>query len=422
MEANGLEIRSKATKLAPQENIEKEVIGKIRCAYDELVDISKLIPNPKNPNKHTDDQIKRLAEIIDYTGMRRPIAVSNRSGFMTCGHGRLLALKVLGWTKAPVNFQDYDDEAQEYADMTADNAIAEWAELDLGKINLDIQEVGPFDINMLGLKDFVVEPMEKFEPQADEDEVPEVKGEPVTRRGDIWLLGEHRVMCGDSTMIDDAEKLMNGEKADMVFTDPPYNIDYQDMGREFDKIKNDKMSDGDFLQFLEDSIYWDSETMYICCSWQYAHIFRQAMENKGRKPKAMIVWNKVNPAQNLDKYYKAHEIIWYTGEFGGQKTLRSDVWELKRQKNTLHPTMKPIEIMEMALEDQPNCKLVNDSFLGSGSTLIACEKTNRKCYGMELDEHYCDVIIERWQKYTGKEATLESSGEKFNELKNDSED
>ena len=191
MEANGLEIRSTESKLVPQENIEKEVIGKIRCAYDELVDISKLIPNPKNPNKHTDDQIKRLAEIIDYTGMRRPIAVSNRSGFMTCGHGRLLALILLGWTKAPVSFQDYDDEAQEYADMTADNAIAEWAELDLGKINLDIQEVGPFDIKMLGFKDFVVEPLEKFEPQTDEDEVPEVKGEPVTKRGDIWLLGAY---------------------------------------------------------------------------------------------------------------------------------------------------------------------------------------------------------------------------------------
>ena len=120
----------------------------------------------------------------------------------------------------------------------------------------------------------------------------------------------------------------------------------------------------------------------------------------------MIIWDKVNPAQNLDRYYKQHEIIWYYGKFGGQKTLRGDIWKVKRQKNTLHPTMKPIELICLALQDNKEKKIIYDGFLGSGSTLIACEKTNRKCYGMELDEKYCDIIINRWEQYTGKKAEL----------------
>jgi len=220
-------------------------------------------------------------------------------------------------------------------------------------------------------------------------------------------------MCGDSTDAGSVALLMDGQKADMVFTDPPYNIDYQGVKDKRDKIKNDKMPDYDFVKFLEKSLM-GCETMYVCCSWQYAHLFKQAMENISRKPKAMIVWDKVNPAQHLDKYYKQHEIIFYYGDFGGQKTVRGDVWTLKRQKNTVHPTMKPVELVQIALEDQPKHKLVYDSFLGSGSTLIAAEKTGRKCYGLELDPKYCDVIIKRWQDFTGKKATM--AGDTYEEV------
>lgn len=163
---------------------------KFNCAFDKEVELHKLVKNPKNPNDHPKEQIERLAKIIDYQGMRSPIVVSNRSGFITKGHGRLEALKSLKWKTAPVDYQDYQDEAQEYADMVADNAIAEWAAQDLGKINSEMLDFGPdFDIDLLGIEDFVIEPIEKFEPQADEDEVPEAPPEPVTKRGDIWLLG-----------------------------------------------------------------------------------------------------------------------------------------------------------------------------------------------------------------------------------------
>ena len=217
-------------------------------------------------------------------------------------------------------------------------------------------------------------------------------------------IHSHRLMCGDSTDKATVELLMDGKKADMVFTDPPYNIGYQGVS---DKrtIKNDKMTDEDFVDFLEKALM-PCETMYVCCSWQYSHLFRQALENIGQKIKAMIVWDKVNPAQHLDKYFKQHEIIWYCGAFGGEKTLRGDVWQCKRQKNTVHPTMKPIELIGMALQDQPKKKIVYDGFGGSGSTLIACEQLDRTCYMMELDPKYCDVIIKRWEKFTGEKAVL----------------
>jgi DNA modification methylase len=203
----------------------------------------------------------------------------------------------------------------------------------------------------------------------------------------------------------------------MVFTDPPYNIDYQGVKDKRDKIKNDKMDDSDFVDFLRESLM-GCETMYVCCSWQYAHLFKQAMTDLARAPKAMIVWNKVNPAQHLDKYFKQHEIIFYYGDFGGHKTLRGDVWEMKRQRNTVHPTMKPVELIDMAMVDQPSKKVVYDSFGGSGSTLISCEKNHRDCRMMELDPKYCDVIIKRWQDFTGKQATLEATGETFEDLTN----
>ena len=146
--------------------------------------------------------------------------------------------------------------------------------------------------------------------------------------------------------------------------------------------------------------------MYVCCSWHYSHLFREALEKIGRKPKAMIVWNKVNPAQHLDKYFKQHEIIFYCGDYGGHKTLRGDIWTIKRQKNTVHPTMKPVELIEIALEDNKGKKIVFDMFGGSGSTMIACEKQSRNARLMELEPKYCDVIVKRWEEFTGKKAVL----------------
>ncbi len=189
-----------------------------------MVSVDAIAPNPKNNNKHTAEQKERAHKIFDYQGFRNPLTISKRSGLLVAGHLRLEVAKEKGIKELPCMYQDFESEEQEYAHMTADNALAAWAELDLAKINQDFLDLGPdLNVDWLGIKDFVIEPLDKLEPQCDEDEVPE-HVEPKTKRGDIYKLGNHRLMCGDSTMIDDVEKLMNGEKADMVFTDPPYNI------------------------------------------------------------------------------------------------------------------------------------------------------------------------------------------------------
>ena len=231
------------------------------------------------------------------------------------------------------------------------------------------------------------------EPEAQIDAAEELQKKWKVKDGDIWQIGEHRLMCGDNI---EYEKIVKG-KVDMVFTDPPYNINYQGVSDKKDKIRNDKMPDRDFVEFLCNSLSINNgcDTFYVCCSWQYSHLFREAMDLIGSPVKSFIVWDKVNPAQNLDKYYKQHEIILYSGDFGGQKTIRGDVWEVKRQRNTHHPTMKPVELISMAIKDNPDKTNIYDPFLGSGSTMVAAEQLGRKCYGMEIEPKYCAVILER---------------------------
>lgn len=410
---------------------------KINCAHDSLVDLTDLVPNPKNPNKHSDDQIKRLAEIIDYQGQRSPIVVSNRSGFITKGHGRLESIKLLGWEKVAVDYQDYDDEAQEYADIVADNAIAEWAVLDLGDINKNIIEFGPeLDINLLGIKDFVLEPAEKYDEEK-QDDIPEVKGDPVTKRGDIWLLGDHRVMCGDSTMIDDVEKLMHGQKADITFTSPPYNAGKTP--KENGKYHNDtdNKTDSDYLDFLN--------SFTLNCLIVSDFVFSNIQSISGNKVALIghlykmqdnyadtIIWDKgsAQPAMARKVLNSQFEYIHIFSNKAtraiGQRDFRGtipNIFTMNSKKDKyfakIHKATFLVALPEMFIKNFTE-KSCLDPFLGTGTTLIACEKTNRKCYGMELDEHYCDVIINRWQEFTGKKATLESTGEAYDSLKPDS--
>lgn len=387
--------------------------------YKEVA-ISNLIPYANNSRTHSNEQVNQVASSIKEFGFTNPVLIDEHGGIIA-GHGRVMAAKKLGIESVPCIELVGLTEAQKKAYVIADNQLAlnsGW-DLDMLKLEVDALKEMDFDIDLLGFEeDFLNDlmPEEPIDGLTDEDEVPEPPENPVSVLGDIWQLGNHRLMCGDSTSIDDIHKLTNGIKIDMVFTDPPYNIDYQGVGKNHDKIKNDKMPDADFVQFLQDSVM-GCETMYVCCSWHYAHLFREAMINIGRTPKAMIVWDKVNPAQNLDKYFKQHEIIFYYGDYGGHKTLRGDIWVCKRQKNTGHPTMKPVELIDMAMVDQPDKKNVYDGFGGSGSTLIACEKNHRNAYLMELDEKYVDVIINRWQDFTGKKAIHIDTGKTYEELK-----
>ena len=386
------------------------------CAYDELVDVNKLVPNPKNNNKHPKEQIERLAKIIDFQGQGSPVVVSTRSGFIVKGHGRLEAIKFLGWENCAVDYQDYESEAQVYADMIADNQIATWAEFNTQMVldeipNLDI------DTDLLGMME--IPEIETEESEVVEDEVPE-QVETRCKRGDIWKLGDHRLMCGDSTCITDVEKLMDGQRADMVFTDPPYGVSYEGGLNEKKKqqIKNDSLTGNDLYNMLYGAFTnikiatKEKSGIYIFYATKTTREFINALFDAGLKQRGIIAWHKLGGGFGdfMAHYMNAYEpciyasngesVNWYGAS--NEKTL----WEIDKEKSCdLHPTMKPIAVVSRAVQNSSkNGDGVLDLFGGSGSTLIACEQLNRKCFMMELDEHYCDVIIQRWENLTGKKA------------------
>ncbi len=386
-----------------------------------MVSISDIKLNPKNRNKHPAPQIERLCEIIKYQGFRRPVTISKRSGFLSCGEGRYLAAKKLKLDSIPAMYQDYESEEQEYADGIADNAIDKWAELDLTSIMNDLSNLGKdFDHNMLGIDGFTLNTENVG--QCDEDAVPE-HVEPKTKLGDIYTLGNHRLMCGDSTSIDAVEKLMNGEKADMVFTDPPYNIasdskNYaQDKSKAMKDLANSEWDKNfDITPALSNmrAVGSDNLTLYV---WTSQFLIQKIWDhlNDWCDFTNYCVWNKPNPMPSLSKRHPTWntELCVYGTKGSKRKVNFPDDGHflscrtVTKKSDGTHPTQKPIELIEpLILFSSDHGQKVLDLFGGSGSTLIACEKTNRKCFMMELDPHYCDVIVARWEKYTGKTAVL----------------
>ncbi len=394
----------------------------------EIKDVSFLKPYDKNARTHSETQLDEIAASIAEFGFVNPILVQS-SGVIIAGHGRLeAATSRLEMKQVPVIILDHLSEKQARALVIADNKLGENAGWDESVLAQELHELemDGFDLSITGFDSMELEdllapfdelpeepPEEEEDDGEEEDFIPEV---PVSALDDVWILGNHRLVCGDSGSDKTRELLLQGEKVDMVFTDPPYNIDYEGVNDTGRKIKNDKMSDKDFVSFLKKTLL-PAPIMYVCFAWQVAHLFRDAMVGIKCTPKAKIVWDKVNPAQNLDKYFKQYEEIYYFGPFGGEKTLSGDIWVEKRQQNTVHPTMKPVELIERALSDNPKAKVVFDGFGGSGSTLMACENKRRYCRTIELDPAYCDVIVNRWQKHTGKKAILETSGKTFANMK-----
>lgn len=358
-----------------------------------LEKISKVRVHPDNPRLIKDVKFKKLVQSIkDFPEMleKRPIIV-NKDLVCLGGNMRLKAAREAGLKEVWIDIADWSEEKQREFIIKDNSGFGEW--------DWDIL-ANEWDQNKLNDWGLDLPPMFDEEIEVEEDDYTEPNDLKVdVVLGDLIEIGEHRLLCGDSTDSDQVAKLMNGEKADMVFTDPPYNIDYQSVKKgNHDKIKNDKMSDEDFVKFLYDALNINCDTFYVCCSWQYSHLFKKALKDLHKPVKSFIVWDKVNPAQHLDKYFKQHEIILYHGKFGGQKTIRGDVWQIKREINTVHPTMKPISLIEMAINDNSDKKNIYDAFLGSGSTMVVAHQLKRKCYGMELDPKYCQVIIDRMKK------------------------
>lgn len=396
-------------------------------AFDELADVESLIPNPRNPNRHPESQVALLAKIIKAQGWRAPITVSNRSGFIVRGHCRLLAARALGVEKVPVDRQDYATEAEEWADLVADNRLAELAEMDteLLKDLLEDLDTGAFDMELTGFTEEDLEnlmsqfrvPAEVEEDDFDVDAELENMQEPVTRRGDVWALGKHRLMCGDATDASDVRCLMRGALADLVFTDPPYNVDYTGKTEDALKIANDRMPDRVFREFLLRAycnmlaVTKEGGAIYVCHADTESVNFRVAMVEAGWELKQCLVWVKQHFVMGRQDYHWRHEPIlygWKPGAahrwYGGRD--QDTVWEFDRpSRNAEHPTMKPVALVGRALTNSSKTgDLVLDLFGGSGTTLIAAEQAGRVCYMMEIDPRYCDVIVMRWKQLTQQEA------------------
>ena len=373
-------------------------------------DINDIKPYDKNPRNNA-NSIDKVADSIAEFGFRQPIVV-DEAMIVLAGHTRLLASKQLGLKKVPVHIAEGLTNAQKKAYRIMDNKSSEDSEWDQELLNLEIKDLieDNYDLNMTGFTPEQIDALSVLtesilEGETDEDSIPEPPKEPKSKLGDIYELGHHRLMCGDSISIDDVDKLMDGKKADMVFTDPPYNVAFNGRSGKFDVIKNDDLEENEFNNFIDSFLsileILKVETYYICCNWAFYGVLQLKL-----KPKSCIVWAK--NVFGLGRGYRhQHEFILFNGHIKKEITNESDLWSIAKDSKYKHPTQKPAELAKRAINNSSNeGNIVLDLFGGSGSTLIASEATARKCYMMELDPVYVDVIVKRWEDFTGKKAKL----------------
>lgn len=392
------------------------------------IEVSKLIPYAKNSRTHDDAQVAQIAASIKEFGWTNPILVDGDKGVIA-GHGRLLAARKLGYDKVPVIELKHMTEAQKRAYVIADNKLALNAGWDNNFLALELQDLKDqdFDLTLLGFDDKELDALlapEIVEGLTDEDEVPEPPKEPKTKLGDIYILGNHRLMCGDSTNLEHIDKLMDGQLADLVFTDPPYNVAYSGRGENnLGTIKNDDMSDAQFEDFCRAffACYFAHMKPLACiyvCHPDSQSAPKLAFEKtfaEQFKKSSTIIWMKQSAGMGWQDYRAQHEPILYGWKEGKGKHFfcndrtKTTIWKIGRDAQTsyVHPTQKPVALPEEAINNSSKgMDTILDLFGGSGSTLIACEKTGRKARLMELDPKYCDVIVKRWEDFTGKKAVL----------------
>ena len=386
----------------------------------ELIKIDELSLDPNNARKHDDKNLKAIADSLTQFGQRKPIVLHGKT--VVAGNGTMVAARSLGWTHIAAVYVPESwtpDQVKAYA--LADNRSAElavWDELVLASQLLELHEA-EFDIELLGFE----LPADELD-EVVEDEIPE-EVEPKSKLGDVWQLGRHRLMCGDSVKAEDVTRLMNGELADCIFTDPPWNVNYGDIKEgniqnyKPRKILNDNLGDqfGSFCDQFSIQLKTHSKAgalIYMVMSAQEWPVIHKSLEDAGFHWSSTIIWAKDQLVLSRKDYHTQYEPIWYGWSEGAGRLQpvvdrkQTDVWNIARPKvSELHPTTKPIELIARAIENSSKQKdSILDLFGGSGSTLIAAETLNRTCYMMELDPKYVDVIIARWEKLTGKTAEL----------------
>jgi DNA modification methylase len=399
--------------------------------------VERLIPYARNARTHSDEQVAQIAASIAEFGWTNPI-LAGSDGIIIAGHARLLAARKLGITEVPVIVLDHLTETQRRALVLADNRLALNAGWDEEMLRVELESIRDdgFDLDLTGfsddeLEDLLREPEEVVAGNTDEDAVPEAPETAVTVSGDVWLLGDHRLLCGDATQIEAVEKVLAGGLADMVFSDPPYNVNYgatmkDKLRGKKRKIANDDLGEG-FEQFLRDAcvnmLSVTKGAIYICMSSSELHTLHEAFTAAGGHWSTFVIWAKNTFTMGRSDYQRQYEPILYgwkegTDHYWCGARDQGDVWLVKKPvANDLHPTMKPVELVERAIRNSSKSRdTVLDPFGGSGSTMIACEKSGRQARLIELEPKYCDVIVRRWQEFSGKEARLEADGRPFAEI------
>jgi len=400
--------------------------------------VDVLIPYARNAKQHSDAQVAQIAASIREFGWGAPILVDGQNNVIA-GHGRLLAARKLGMTEVPVVPMDHLTDTQRRALILADNKIGENASWEDELLGIELSELKDAGFD-LGLTGFSTEEWEALiagdesdsTGLTDDDAVPEVSENPISKPGDIWVLGDHKVLCGDATKADDYKALLGEELVDMTFTDPPYNVNYANTAKDKMRgknrpIMNDNLGEG-FGSFLFDScdniLTRTKGAVYIAMSSSELDTLQAAFRAAGGKWSTFIIWAKNTFTLGRADYQRQYEPILYgwrdgTDHFWCGARDQGDVWNIKKpQKNDLHPTMKPVELVERAIRNSSKTRdLVLDTFGGSGSTLIACEKAGRRARLIELDPKYVDVIVRRWQEWSGHEAYRQSDGVSFNALR-----
>lgn len=388
---------------------------------------SDLTPYANNSRTHSKEQVGQIVESIKEFGFTNPILIDEAGGIIA-GHGRFEAANALCMEEVPTITLTGLSEAQKRAYVIADNRLALNAGWDIEALTSELKalQAEDFNLDLIGfdpdeLAKMLAEPVEG---QTDEDAVPEVPEAPVTVEGDIWVLGRHRLMCGDSTSIDAVERLMDGRRARMVHTDPPYGVEYQSnrpvKSEKFDVLKNDDA----FLDIAPIIEAFSDGWVFVWTSWKVLPKWLEMFDGFGY-PTNQVIWYKPGGGiGDLKRTFSSDyetALVWHRGaELTGKRI--GSVWKIGKDGATeyLHPTQKPVALAEEALDKTTREGwIILDLFGGSGSTLIACEKTARDCRMMELDPKYCDVIVKRWQDFTGKQAVLESTGKTFTDMEKD---
>jgi DNA modification methylase len=397
--------------------------------------VEDLIPTVNNPRTHTRSQVASIAASIREFGWTNPILIDEENRVIA-GNARCEAARNLRMEEVPVIVLRNLSPAQKRALVIADNQLAiagaGWDE-DLLRVELALLQEADYDLGLVGFDDVelarLLEAQDAAEGLTDEDSVPDVPEAPVTVAGDLWVLGDHRVFCGDAAEQSDVDRVMADSPADLAFTDLPYNVDYEGYTEDRLKIAGDKMTAEQFLAFLLASFrsyrraLKPGASIYVCHSSLWQREFQGSMESAGFEVRCQIIWAKNTFAWGFGRYKFQHEPIFYAhvkdqkDSWYGDKS-QSTLWQEKKPAaNRIHPTAKPVELVERALVNSSKAgDIVADFFGGSGSTLIGCERRGRKARLMEIDPRYADCIIKRWEDYTGKKAVLDGDGRSFSEV------